>query len=235
VIRAVLFDLDDTLYPQAEWLAGAWRAVAAAAPDTVDRDALLAALVDIAAEGSDRGRIVDRALDRVGHPQADVAPMVNAFRSHAPARLEPYPGAVEALTALGRLVPLGVVTDGDVDVQQAKLDALGITGLFAAVVISDRFGREHRKPAPRPFLAALHEMQVPAAHAVFIGDRPDKDVVGAVAVGMRAVRVLTGEYATVTSGPTPWRVVPGVREAVDALLRDPDLAQPASPSLGEIR
>jgi len=66
MIDAVLFDLDDTLYPQAAWLEGAWNAVAAAAPAGVDRAELRLALLRIASEGTDRGRIINRALESGG-------------------------------------------------------------------------------------------------------------------------------------------------------------------------
>ena len=61
--RSRSLDLDDTLFDQREWLAGAWEAVADAAAG-VDPQVMLAALVDIAAEGSAKGRIIDRALAR---------------------------------------------------------------------------------------------------------------------------------------------------------------------------
>src|SRR6267378_3762260 len=101
VIRAVLFDLDDTLYDQRAWLAGAWQAVAAAATAFgVAPAELAAALAQIAAEGSDRGRIIDRALERVGWAGVPVEPLVQAFRSHAPERLPAYPGVPAALARL---------------------------------------------------------------------------------------------------------------------------------------
>jgi hypothetical protein len=66
-VEAVLCDLDDTLYPQASWLEGAWRAVAAAgARHSIDEAAFLAALQADAALGSARGGVIDRALAAVG-------------------------------------------------------------------------------------------------------------------------------------------------------------------------
>ena len=60
-IAAVLCDLDDTLFPQADWLDGAWRAVAeAAAEQGVPQGPFLKALHEIAAEGSARGGITAR-------------------------------------------------------------------------------------------------------------------------------------------------------------------------------
>lgn len=196
-----MFDLDDTLFPQADFLAGAWAAVVAAAGAAGVPAAgcarLHAVLVAIAAEGSDRGGIIDRALAECRLPGDLVAPLVAAFRCHVPSRLEPYPGAADALAGLRGSVRVGCLTDGDPRIQQGKLAALGLTDAFDAVVISDQLGRQHRKPDPLPFVTLLNALGVDPARAVHIGDRHAKDVIGAHRVGMRAIRVRTGEYAAV--------------------------------------
>jgi putative hydrolase of the HAD superfamily len=219
MIGAVLFDLDDTLYPQATWLDGAWDAVAARATEMGVREAPFAdALRTIAAQGTDQGRIIDRALAWCGAPDVPVAPLVEAFRSYAPEQLEPYPGVREGLAKLARRVPLGIVTDGDPLVQHAKLRALGFDTMV--VVCSDELGREHRKPDPAPFERALEALGVDATEAVFVGDRPEKDVAGAIAVGMRAVRVRTGEYAARPDDPTPWASVANTANAIALLCAE---------------
>jgi len=216
VIAAVLFDLDDTLYDQARWLAPAWAAVAAAAArHGVDPAALERELRAVAAEGSDRGRIIDRALARVGAPDdVPIAPLLAAFRSSVPRRLSPYRGVRAALRALRDELPIGLVTDGDVAIQRAKLRCLGLEDAFDVVVLSDELGRERRKPDPAPFQTALAALGAPAQDVVHIGDRPDKDVRGAAAAGLRAIRVRTGEYCALPDEPAPWRSARDVIEAV---------------------
>lgn len=214
----MLFDLDDTLYPQRAWLEGAWPRVAGAAPATVDRGRFLRALEEIAAEGTDRGGIIDRALTRVGARDVEVAPLVEAFRGHAPPVLEPYPGVAEGLKRLRRHVSLGLVTDGDPRIQRAKLSALGLTDAFDVVLYSDHFGRHERKPHAMPFMRALAALGVEPACAVYVGDRPDKDVAGAQAAGIRAVRVRTGEYRDRPNRHRPWADVADFAAALCFLL-----------------
>ena len=219
MIRAVLFDLDDTLYPQAAFLDAAWAAVAeAAAPYGVAPPLLHAALTAVAAEGSDRGRIIDRALSLVNAGWVPVGPLLAAFRACAPVQLSPFPGVPEALAQLRSQVLIGLVTDGEVGGQRAKLRALGLEEAFDAIVYSDDLGRALRKPHPAPFQRVLADLGVPADAAVVIGDRPDKDVVGAAAAGLPAIRVRTGEYADRPDKPVPWRSVTDVVAAI-ALLR----------------
>jgi putative hydrolase of the HAD superfamily len=219
VIRAVLFDLDDTLYAQAQWLYGAWRAVAdAGAEHGADRAALFSALIDIAGEGSDRGRIIDRALERTGPPGVPVEPLVEAFRAYRSDGLQPYPGVVRALEELRSEVPIGLVTDGDVTLQADKLAALGLESAFDAIVFSDAYGREFRKPHPLPFRIALAHLDAPPECTVVVGDRPDKDVEGAVAAGCRPIRVRTGEYRGVCDSVRPWYTAESLPDAVRVVL-----------------
>jgi putative hydrolase of the HAD superfamily len=215
-IAAVCFDLDDTLYPQEQWLHGAWDAVAArAAVAGVDEAAMRAALRDIAAEGSDRGRIIDRALLRVGAPHIPVPPLVAAFRGYHAGTLEPFTGVRAGLARLAATVPLGIVSDGDPSIQRAKLDALGLAGAFHVVVWSDEHGREHRKPDPLPFRVAAELLAVDPVHVVYVGDRPDKDVVGAAAAGMVPVRVRTGEWEHQDDREECWASVATAADAIE--------------------
>jgi putative hydrolase of the HAD superfamily len=219
-IDAVTVDLDDTLYPQASWLDGAWQAVATrAAAAGLPREDLLAALRAVSGEGSDRGNILDRALRRIGASDHPIQPLLEAFRGHAPDRLPWYPGACEALAALHQIVPVAVISDGDPAGQRAKLRALGIRtgpgGLVDHIVLSDEIGRRFRKPHPAPFRRALAQLGCGARTAVHVGDRPTKDVAGPQDLGMRAVRVLTGEYASVPADVgDPWRIAPDAASAL---------------------
>jgi len=226
---AVTIDLDDTLFAQQDYLSGAWREVAARAAGLgIAAEPLLAALTDIASLGTDRGQIIDRALAACGlaiKPEL-IAHLVDAFRGYRPAVLIPYPGVPETLRQLREVVPVGCVTDGDPEIQRAKLAALSLTDAFDVIVLSDETGRQFRKPHPVPFLLALHALGVVAADAVHIGDRPDKDIAGPRRLGMRAVRVLTGEYAAAPDGATPPDLtfddaplaMGAIRDAVAALL-----------------
>jgi len=214
-IEAVLFDVDDTLFDQGVWLDGAWRAVAnAAGTFGVDRVAMLSALHAVCAEGSDKGRIIDRALARIGVVGVAVGPLLDAFGGYRALELPTYPGAGAALARLRASVPVAAVTDGDPAVQRAKLAALGLGNAFDVVVVSNELGRERRKPHPAPFLLAARELGVDAAAAVHVGDRPDKDVAGAHVAGMRCIRVRTGEYRHLSADIAPWREAPDVVAAV---------------------
>jgi putative hydrolase of the HAD superfamily len=219
MIAAVLFDLDDTLYDQQQWLNGAWRAVAEraaewGAPDAIALEAALRAAAD---DGTDRGGIIDNALLAVQADNVPVAPLVAAFRAHQPTRLDPYPGVAAALLTLADRVPLGLISDGDPLVQRAKLHALGLEPYFTTVVLSDEYGRGHRKPDRLPFDVALGALGIDAGDAVYVGDRPAKDIAGPATVGLRAIRVRTGEWRDQPDDARAWASVDTVLDAIEFL------------------
>lgn len=218
-IEAVLFDLDDTLFSQEAWLEGAWRAVAEVVASLweIDRDAFHDALLRIAADGSAQGAIIDRALAEVGAAEVPVSWRLAMFRAFRPATLEPYPGVRAALAELRELVLVGLVTDGDPDLQRAKLEALDLADAFDAVVFSDELGPSGRKPSPEPFRRAAAALGVDPRHVAFVGDNPDKDVAGALAAGLLPLRVRTGEYAAVPDGLPSWQRAEDAAAAIELL------------------
>ncbi|WP_091378393.1 HAD family hydrolase [Geodermatophilus sp. DSM 45219] len=208
----VVVDLDDTLYPQADYLASAAAAVGVAAGQAgLDGDAVHAALRAELAAGSDAGGTIDRALLAVGVPATSLAelvpPLVAAFTQHAPPRLAPYPGAADALRALAAAAPLACLTDGNPAIQAAKVAATGLGRLLPVVVVTDTLGgRAVRKPHPAGLVAVAAELGLPPERLLVIGDRPGKDVAVAAAVGARAIRVRQGEYAAAPDEPRAWAV-----------------------------
>jgi putative hydrolase of the HAD superfamily len=226
-VRGVLVDLDDTLYPQAEFLDTAWRAIAALAGTRgLDPDALLGALREETAGGSARGRLIDRALERIDAAPRHARALLTAFRSVDPAGITPYPGVLRALALLRERVPVALVTDGWMTGQRRKLAALGLADAFDAVVLGDRAGRDRGTPHPAPFRRALEDLALPAEDVVMIGDRPE-DAAGVIGAGLRAVRVTTGEHAGRPDHPGTWFTASCFATAVRLLL--PHLPPAAAP------
>jgi putative hydrolase of the HAD superfamily len=80
---------------------------------------------------------------------------------------------------------LGVVTNGAARIQTEKLLALGLSDYFDAVLISEVEGV--RKPDAAIFMKALERCSVQAHEAVFVGDNPEADIHGAMAVGLKPI------------------------------------------------
>lgn len=203
--RAIVFDLDDTLYPERDYVLSGFRAVAAWAEDHLKIPAGLGfvELKNLFDEGV-RGDTFNRWLAAHHFPIDDlVAQLVRVYRHHEPV-LAPFPGVPELLASLHQHYRLGLLSDGHLAVQQRKLAALGLGFYFDAVVFSDEWGRDAWKPSSRPFEIVLQRLGVAGTQAVYVADNPDKDFFGARQVGMWTVRVRIpqGLYAHVEP-PSP--------------------------------
>jgi len=188
--QAVVFDLDDTLYPERDYVLSGFKAVADWARDALGFPAerTYGQLHDLFVAGV-RGDTFDRwALNNDLQPEAWVPAMVDAYHQHQP-RITLETDTIELLSQLREHCRLGIITDGYLDVQQRKTAALGVDRTIETIVYSDAFGRDAWKPDPRPFHAVLERLDVPADRAVYVGDNPAKDFLGAKGVGMEAIRI----------------------------------------------
>jgi len=191
--RAVLFDLDDTLYPEHAFVDGGFLAVGDLLAPRLNApsEQLAARLWALHAE-TGRGRLFDALLAEHGvHDDPDlVLACVLVYRTHRP-RIRPYDGVTDALDAIVRAgARLGIVSDGSASVQHRKLAGLGpIAARFEAVVMTDELGVGFAKPSPVPFRVACRLLDVPATSAVYVGNDPRKDFKGARDAGLATIRM----------------------------------------------
>ncbi len=127
-------------------------------------------------------------LHEVGVPAAGHDELIDTlWEAHARVGLwtVAIPGAVDVVKALrARGLRIGVVSNAEGRVAR-DLDGAGFAGQFETVVDSHVVGVE--KPDPEIFRIALRELQMPAETAVYLGDVPAVDVVGAAAAGVAPI------------------------------------------------
>lgn len=110
-----------------------------------------------------------------------------ALVSHPPALLT---GAADTLRALAARFPLAIVSDTGIASGRAQdriLELHGVRDLFKTTIYSMDVG--WAKPRPEMFRAALDALGVEPGAALHVGDIERTDVRGALAIGMRAIRV----------------------------------------------
>lgn len=190
-MRAVLFDLDDTLYDERQFVLSGLQAVvdAFSARLGVAPVELLRDLVRLLKTGG-RERLFDRLLLEMGRYDPDlVKAMVEVYRGHTP-RITLFPGVAAQLTRLRqRGYRLGLVTDGLPAVQSAKVRALGLDRAMDVVVFTWSLGEACSKPSPEGYRVALQSLKVSPREAVYVGDNEAKDFRGANQLGLLTVRV----------------------------------------------
>jgi putative hydrolase of the HAD superfamily len=187
-VRAVVFDLDDTLYPEREYTLSGVRAVALRLEAELGEGGVFRELAEIEA-GDPAGPLYSRWLEQRGlDPEPWLPEILQIHRTHRP-RLKLQSLVVEILTSMRAVYRLGMVTDGRMEQQRAKSQALGLHDLLDALVFSDELGRERWKPHPAPYRKALESLGVSPSQAVYVGDNPAKDFLGARRAGMRSIRL----------------------------------------------
>jgi len=189
-MRAVVFDLDQTLYPEADYVKSGFRAVAQFVARQLGGDAaVLGGELRELLQSDGRGRVFNALLTAHGWKRR-LAPetLVHVYRTHVP-ELHLHADAAALLDRLtGR--PLGLVTDGHSTVQTRKIAALGLTDRFGASVCTADLGPEATKPAAAGFRVCLERLGIESRNAAYVGDDLAKDFAAPRALGMRTVRVV---------------------------------------------
>lgn len=188
MIQAVLFDLDETLIVRAA-------AIRAFVADQYRRFADRLGSLDAATYATrflameDNGRIPKdevypafvEALQIGGVAAGE---LLEDYRIHYPECAVLNAGATETIAAIratGRRT--GVISNGNDRVQRAKLQVTGLRDLLDTVVISESVGL--RKPDPAIFRLATEQLGVAPGLALYVGDNPAVDIVGAAGAGLQ--------------------------------------------------
>lgn len=193
-IKAVLFDLDDTLWPivpvleRAENLLHDW--LAAHAPAVAGRYSIemLRSRRQALMQAEPRYRIdlwglrhatLSEAFRQVG---ADVARVEQAMAVFSAARnaVTPFADVEPGLASLNARLAVGSISNGFADLQ-----AIGIAHHFRISIAAHSFGRA--KPDPQIFHAACAALGIQPQQAAYVGDDLTLDVQGAQDAGLRGV------------------------------------------------
>lgn len=192
-LKALVFDLDDTLYPEESYVRSGFQAVA----DWLDRAGALKAETAFGSMWSahaqgERGRIFDSLLASCPDvpEQVTVAILLKVYRSHAPS-IALYPGMADFLDQAKAQFPhLGVISDGYLEAQEQKSAAIGLSRWANPILFTDRFGRRFWKPDPMAFQRIQAIFAVDPDEIVYIGNDPTKDFHAPKALGWHTVHLV---------------------------------------------
>jgi putative hydrolase of the HAD superfamily len=194
--RALVFDLDDTLFAEREFVLSGFVAVDRWLQEERAITGFAAEAGRLFASGI-RGRVFDEALHRLRvEGGADpIQQMVEVYRAHEP-RLTLLPEAEWVLESYRGLLRLGLITDGYARTQRNKVAALGIGGRFDSIVYTDDLGRANWKPSPVPFRLMMDRLGCAGEECVYVADNPAKDFIAPNGLGWQTVQIRRagGEY-----------------------------------------
>jgi putative hydrolase of the HAD superfamily len=195
IVRALLFDLDDTLFSEREYVESGFRAVAKViAEQSGGSPACYFEFMRAALEENGRGRIFDDLLVRfsLSPEKFPIDALVMHYRQHDPL-IKLYPGVSEMLRRLRRTHRLAIVTDGMAAMQRRKVAALRLNDMIDEAIYCWEI--EAPKPSPDGFLAAMRKLAVTPAETIIIGDRPDHDLAAAISIGCSAILIQGTRFA----------------------------------------
>jgi len=204
-VRAVIFDLDETLADVSDSIKATHSAVAKRISGylkeqgiIVDEEEILPKLraIDDRMNFSreyDRNKWWPILLSELGVKLELPFRMLNEltslfWRTYAE-NTKLYPDAeptLEYLRQRGYKIGLVTDTDGKKGMKRARLEQLGLNDLFGAVVVGGD-DTPRTKPDPGPFLIVAERLEVDPSSCVVVGDKPFTDIDGGNAAGMRTI------------------------------------------------
>ncbi len=196
MIKATIFDLDDTLFDSTDLSTHARRAAVRAMlglglPATFDE--AYQVLTEVVKEyGSNYNNHFDQMLKRLGHySKVYVTAGMIAYHDVKFASIRPFFDVVPTFIELKKLeVKICVLTDGDALKQYEKILRLRIQDFLDDIVITEEVGM--RKPNPKLFELALNRLNVKTTETIYIGDNYERDIVPCIELGIRTVLVHKG-------------------------------------------
>ena len=203
MLKVVVFDMDDTLFPEHQFVRSGFHAVSKYLEDNFNIRGFFDKAWKLFLEGN-RGRIFNQVLDDIQYDSDSnavdslVSQMLNVYRLHQP-EIKLFEDAQWALEHYAENFPLILLSDGYLDVQKNKATALGIKKYFKKFYFTDHWGRECWKPSSCAFEKIEDEFFVNGKECVYISDNPAKDFVAPNLLGWESIWInrKNGEYQSV--------------------------------------
>ena len=193
----VVFDLDDTLYNEKDFVLSGFFEVAkwiSNQSNCSSEDIFNMMVADFKLNG--RGNVFDNALARFyKKTKKNIQKCISVYRLHTP-KIKLNNETVKLLLDLKTDYKLYLVTDGNKIVQNNKIKSLNIERYVEKAFITYRYGKSASKPSLKCFEIIKNIEKTNWENLVYIGDNPHKDFVNLNKVNAVTIRILNGDYAT---------------------------------------
>lgn len=202
-INTIIFDLDEVLYDEQQYFYAAFDKIADFLSTRSNftrkqiRDTLT---VDFEKKSSMCPHLFNDLLSEFNLDPALLKDVLVLFSTVKP-NLSLYPRVEKLLQSLkDQNIKLGLLTNGNVETQRNKVSLLKIEKYFDAILYARTLGVCYEKPNPKAFSAVLSALHTKPEEAIYIGDNPHTDFLGAKKLGIKTIRLQTGEFKDVHLG-----------------------------------
>lgn len=182
-LKAVIFDLDDTLYSEKEYVRSGYQKIAEVIPEVQDAAEKLWKLFEA------KKPAIDELLRQENIQSDEIKQLCLLAYRHQIPDIHLYDGVAEMLAELRKQgVKLGIITDGRPEGQRAKLQVLELENMVDHVIVTDEFGGpEFRKPNPIAFQTMKEKLDVEYKTMCYVGDNIKKDFISPEKLGMKSI------------------------------------------------
>ena len=176
-IDAVIFDLDDTLYSEKEYVRSGYHKIAVYFEIPELEKELWVAF-------EHKENAIDKVFeDRNMFDQKQKA--LEIYRFQRP-DIHLYDGVEDMIERIKRTCKIGIITDGRPEGQYAKMKALNLD--IDEVIVTDELGGIiYRKPNETAFRLMQERLNAPFQRMVYVGDNLRKDFIAPAKLGMQSI------------------------------------------------
>ena len=182
--KAIIFDLDDTLYKEVDYVKSAFTEIAKCISVDVgfQHSDILNEMLNLFHNNKEVFKTVLEKFDS----NLSLEKLIYVYRAHVP-EIELADSVKKVLQTLSdNEIPIGLLTDGRSVQQRNKIRALKIEDVFEKIVVSEEYGSE--KPDKANYLVFEHFFD--AERFVYVGDNLKKDFVSANYLGWETICLL---------------------------------------------
>nr|WP_321496415.1 HAD family hydrolase [uncultured Methanolobus sp.] len=189
MIKVIIFDLDNTLYNEYDYVISGFKAVASFLDkeESIDYCAAYSLLLESFVLNG-RGNNFDYLCQKLNIDSDITNKLVDVYRKHCP-EIILREDIITFLIDLAKKYTLCLLTNGWVVPQKRKVAALKINEYFDSIIYSQQDGLDFAKPHPKYFEHILELYDIEPEEALMIGDDPIADIQGAQNVGMPCFQV----------------------------------------------
>jgi putative hydrolase of the HAD superfamily len=190
-IRALLFDMDNTLFD----LVGAQMAACEAVTQSLglrEDNQLFPYFLRPVHGFESHENILDFMQDRGIPVEGSYERARRIYEQEKIRAITPYPGVVDTLTHIQEQgLPMGIITDAHSRDAVMRLEKAGLLPFFCCMVTYDLV--RVKKPAHEPFIVALDMLKSTADDVLLVGDSPRRDIEPGRILGIRTVYARYGD------------------------------------------
>jgi putative hydrolase of the HAD superfamily len=192
MIKGIIFDLDDTLYLERDYIKSGFKAVGNELQGTSGYNNIdfFHFLWQLFLNGT-RGNTFNLLIEQYPFLKkyVSVNDLISVYRSHKP-DIKLLTGAYLAITKLKHKgFKLGVISDGPIVSQQAKVKALNLNELFDTVILTDSWGKEFWKPHPHAFKECASQLKISHYQLCYVADNIQKDFIAPLKLGWKTIQL----------------------------------------------